>query len=105
MPVEAQTRDELARRLQRGTAAARRAAAARAGGQEPQGFHTDVAEWAASHGYAEIRADGKLHAASERLRLDRFREHDVEIVIGRPGRTGAERGADATGRAAMPPRS
>src|ERR1700751_3592442 len=27
-----------------------------------KGFHTDVAEWAAKHGYAEIRADGKLYS-------------------------------------------
>ena len=48
-----------------------------------KGFHTDVAEWAASHGYAEVRADGKFYPTSERLRLDRFREHNVEIVVGR----------------------
>ena len=47
-----------------------------------KGFHTDVAEWAEKHGYSEIRADGKLRPASEQLRLDRFKEHDVEIVVG-----------------------
>ena len=47
-----------------------------------KGFHTDVAEWAARHGYAEVRADGKIHATEKRLRLDRFREHNVEIVVG-----------------------
>ena len=31
---------------------------------------------------AEVRADGKMYKTSERLRLDRFREHDVEIVVG-----------------------
>ena len=39
-------------------------------------------EWAAKHGYAEIRADGKIYSTSEPFRLDRFREHDVEIVVG-----------------------
>jgi excinuclease ABC subunit A len=29
-----------------------------------------------------VRADGKIHATSKQLRLDRFREHDVEIVVG-----------------------
>src|SRR3954469_5081999 len=48
-----------------------------------KGFHTDVAEWAAKHGYAEIRGDGKIYPTKDRLRLDRFREHDVEIVTGR----------------------
>jgi hypothetical protein len=42
----------------------------------------DVAEWAARHGYAEVRADGKMYSTSKEFRLDRFREHDVEIVIG-----------------------
>src|SRR5205807_8999664 len=47
-----------------------------------KGFHTDVAEWAAQHGYAEVRADGKIYSTNVRLRLDRFREHNVEIVVG-----------------------
>jgi excinuclease ABC subunit A len=47
-----------------------------------KGFHTEVAEWAAKQGYAEVRADGKIFPTSERLRLDRFREHNVEIVTG-----------------------
>jgi excinuclease ABC subunit A len=47
-----------------------------------KGFHTDVAEWAARQGYDEVRADGRLLSTAERLRLDRFKEHDVEIVAG-----------------------
>jgi excinuclease ABC subunit A len=82
VPVEAQTRDELGRRLrhelsQRGDLLLLAPVV-----KNRKGFHTDVAEWAASHGYAEVRADGKLYPTSERLRLDRFREHDVEIVVG-----------------------
>ncbi len=38
LPVEAQTRDELGARLQGGDETARRSAAARAGGQQPQGL-------------------------------------------------------------------
>jgi excinuclease ABC subunit A len=81
-PVEAQTRDELGRRLQ--TELKRRgdllllAPVVR----NRKGFHSDVADWAAKHGYAEVRADGKIYPTSERFRLDRFREHDVEIVVG-----------------------
>ena len=56
-----------------------------------KGFHTDVAEWAAKHGYTEIRADGKLLPTSERLRLDRFKEHDVEIVVGQASRLSSRR--------------
>ena len=82
VPVEAQTRDELGRRLrqelrQRGDLLLLAPVV-----RNRKGFHTDVAEWAASHGYAEVRADGKFYPTTERLRLDRFREHDVEIVVG-----------------------
>src|SRR5215475_2777745 len=83
LPVESQTRDELGRALKR--------EARRRGGisllapvvRNRKGFHTDVAEWAARHGYNQVRADGRLYPTSQRLRLDRFREHDVEIVTGR----------------------
>src|SRR5881392_3919762 len=85
VPVEAQTRDELGRQLrselkQRGDLLLLAPVV-----KNRKGFHTDVAEWASRHSYAQIRADGKLHATSERLRLDRFREHNVEIVVGRLG--------------------
>jgi excinuclease ABC subunit A len=82
VPVEAQTRDQVGRRLnvelkRRGDLLLLAPVV-----KNRKGFHTDVAEWAARHGYAEVRADGKIYSTSERLRLDRFREHDVEIVVG-----------------------
>lgn len=88
LPVTAQTRDELGRTLLR--------EGRRRGGvsllapvvRNRKGFHTDVGEWAARHGYPRLRADGKLYLTNERLRLDRFREHDVEIVTGRLERNG-----------------
>jgi excinuclease ABC subunit A len=81
-PVAGQTRDQLGARLKlelrrRGDLLLLAPVV-----RNRKGFHTDVAEWAAAHGYAEVRADGKMHKTSERLRLDRFREHDVEIVTG-----------------------
>lgn len=85
LPVAAQTRDELERGL--------RADLRRRGVltllapivKNRKGFHTDVGEWAAKHGYRELRADGIRHDSGKPLRLDRFREHDVEIVVGRLG--------------------
>ncbi|MBU6398824.1 MAG: excinuclease ABC subunit A [Verrucomicrobia bacterium] len=82
VPVETQTRDQVGRHLQ--------ADLKRRGDllllapvvKNRKGFHTDVAAWAAKHGYAEVRADGKIFSTGDRLRLDRFREHNVEIVIG-----------------------
>jgi excinuclease ABC subunit A len=80
--VQAQTRDQLAGRLE--------AESRRRGDllllapmvKNRKGFHTEVARWAAQHGFAELRADGKMYAAAKPFRLDRFREHDVEIVAG-----------------------
>src|SRR5437762_5599331 len=80
--VSAQTRDQLARQLQ--TELKRRGDLLLLAPvvKNRKGFHTDVAEWAARHGYAEVRADGRIFSTDERLRLDRFREHNVEIVVG-----------------------
>jgi len=101
LPVEAQTRDQVGRRL--------RVELKRRGDllllapvvKNRKGFHTDVAEWAARHGYAEVRADGKLFSTNERLRLDRFREHNVEIVVGvlEKGSARVSRARAASGRA------
>src|SRR5580692_7353171 len=82
LPVAAQTRDQLGAQLKleikkRGDLLLLAPVV-----RNRKGFHTDVAEWAAKHGYAEVRADGKIYSTNERLRLDRFREHDVEIVVG-----------------------
>src|SRR6266571_6324011 len=95
--VEPQTRDEVGRRLQ--TERKRR------GGllllapivKGRKGFHSEVADWAAKHGYKEIRADGSIFDTSKPFRLDRFREHYVEIVVGvlEKGRVGARRRPDA----------
>jgi excinuclease ABC subunit A len=82
IPVEAQTRDELGRQVRRELRQRGDLLLLSPMVKNRKGFHTDVAEWAASHGYAEVRADGKFYPTSERLRLDRFREHDVEIVVG-----------------------
>ena len=86
VPVEAQTRDELGRRLQAELRRRGELTLLAPVVKNRKGFHTDVAEWAAKHGYAEVRADGKFHPTSDRLRLDRFREHDVEIVTGKVAR-------------------
>jgi excinuclease ABC subunit A len=82
LPVQAQTRDEAGRRLVAETKKRGDLLLLAPMVKNRKGFHTEVAEWAAQHGYAEVRADGKIYATSQKLRLDRFREHDVEIVVG-----------------------
>ncbi len=82
LAVEAQTRDRVGQRLR--TELRRRGdlllLAPVVRGRK--GFHTEVAAWAAAHGYGEVRADGRMHRTDQPLRLDRFREHSVEIVTG-----------------------
>src|SRR6266567_5094235 len=81
-PVEAQTRDQLARRLQAELKPRGDLLLLAPVVRNRKGFHTEVAEWASRHGYKEIRADGKIYQTNQPFRLERFREHDVEIVIG-----------------------
>ncbi|MBI3876313.1 MAG: excinuclease ABC subunit A, partial [Verrucomicrobia bacterium] len=82
VPVEAQTRDEVGRLLQielkrRGDLLLLAPVV-----KNRKGFHSDVAAWAAKHGYKELRADGKMFDTGKPFRLDRFKEHDVEVVVG-----------------------
>src|ERR1043166_6745744 len=72
-PVEAQTRDQLGRRLQaewkeRGDLLLLAPVV-----RNRKGFHSAVAEWAARPGYVEIRADGKMYRTEKPFRLDRFK--------------------------------
>ncbi len=81
-PVESQTADQVAQRL--------KAELGRRGDllllapvvKNRKGFHSEIAQWAADHGFPELRADGKMYSTAQPFRLDRFREHDVEIVVG-----------------------
>jgi excinuclease ABC subunit A len=76
--VEAQTRDEVARHLMREARRRGELTLLSPVIRNRKGFHSDVAEWAARRGYAEIRADGKRCSTRDPFRLDRFREHNVE---------------------------
>src|SRR4051812_39959003 len=65
LPVEAQTRDELGRRLQREAKQRGELTLLAPVVKNRKGFHTDVAEWAARHGYGEVRADRKIYSTAE----------------------------------------
>src|SRR6266849_3200974 len=65
LPVEAQTRDHLGLQLQAETKKRGDLLLLAPVVRNRKGFHTDVAEWAAKHGYAEVRADGKVYSTSE----------------------------------------
>ncbi len=99
VPVQAQTRDGLGRHLEGESRKRGDLLLLAPVVKNRKGFHTEVGEWAARHGYAEVRADGVMHPTDQPLRLDRFKEHDVEVVVGvlERRRARADRAASAAG--------
>jgi excinuclease ABC subunit A len=47
-----------------------------------KGYYTDLAKWAAGKGFDLLRVDGVMIPASPWPRLDRFREHTIELPVG-----------------------
>jgi len=82
VPVTGQTRDALAANLQNELKQRGDLLLLAPVVKNRKGFHSEVATWAAKNGYGELRADGKMFRTDEPFRLDRFKEHDVEIVVG-----------------------
>lgn len=81
-PVQAQTATALTRQLLAAVPARGALQILAPLVKNRKGFHTGVAEWAHRHGYTQIRADGRIIASADRLRLDRFRAHNIELVMG-----------------------
>src|SRR6056297_1145072 len=46
-----------------------------------KGYYTDLAAWAAGKGYTHLRVDGRLLPTDEWPRLDRYREHTIQLPI------------------------
>jgi excinuclease ABC subunit A len=46
-----------------------------------KGVYTDLAKWARSKGYAHLRVDGKLLPVMPFPRIDRFKEHSIELPV------------------------
>jgi excinuclease ABC subunit A len=46
-----------------------------------KGYHTEVAEWALKQGFNRLLVDGKFMDASSFTRLERFKEHDIDVVV------------------------
>ena len=46
-----------------------------------KGHHQPIATWIANQGYELMRADGRLTRVDAFQKLDRYKEHDVEVVI------------------------
>jgi excinuclease ABC subunit A len=46
-----------------------------------KGYYTELADWAAARGYAQLRVDGVATPTDRWPRLDRFKEHDIELPV------------------------
>jgi len=46
-----------------------------------KGIYTDLAKWAAGKGYTHLRVDGAFLPVSPFPRLDRFKEHTIELPV------------------------
>ncbi|MEY2519193.1 MAG: excinuclease subunit [Verrucomicrobiota bacterium] len=47
-----------------------------------KGFHTDVARWAERQGFDTLFVDGHLLPISQFRKLERFKEHTIDVVVG-----------------------
>jgi excinuclease ABC subunit A len=47
-----------------------------------KGYYTELAKWAAARGHTHLRVDGQFVPTSPWARLDRFREHTIELPLG-----------------------
>ena len=47
-----------------------------------KGFYTDLAKWARNKGYSHLRVDGEFVPTAKWPRLDRFKEHTIELPVG-----------------------
>ncbi|MFN7778892.1 MAG: excinuclease ABC subunit UvrA [Betaproteobacteria bacterium] len=47
-----------------------------------KGYYTDLAKWAKGKGYTHLRVDGEFLPTAKWPRLDRFREHTIELPVG-----------------------
>ena len=50
-----------------------------------KGFHTDVAKWAGNQGFETLYVDGKFMPVDGFKKLERFREHTIEVLVGETG--------------------
>jgi excinuclease ABC subunit A len=47
-----------------------------------KGFHTDVARWAERQGFDTLFVDGQLIPVAQFRKLERFKEHTIDVVVG-----------------------
>jgi len=81
IPIEAQTVDAILARLLRERRGRRiQLLAPLVKGRK--GYYTDLAKWALRKGFSHLRVDGVMTPTAEWPRLQRFREHNIELPVG-----------------------
>ncbi|RPI14660.1 MAG: excinuclease ABC subunit A [Lysobacterales bacterium] len=81
VPIEPQSADAIAARLLR-ESKGRRVEFLAPLVVARKGYYTDLAKWAAGKGYERLRVDGEYVPTHPWPRLDRFREHTLELPVG-----------------------
>lgn len=64
-----------------------------------KGFHTDVARWVERQGFDTLYVDGKLIPVGQFRKLERFKEHTIDVVLGVIDRRRIATAREITGRA------
>jgi excinuclease ABC subunit A len=81
LPVEKQSEASIVKQIE--TAAKRRPLKVLAPlVKARKGFHTDVARWAERQGFDTLYVDGKLIPIAQFRKLERFKEHSIDVVVG-----------------------
>lgn len=47
-----------------------------------KGYYTDLAKWALKKGFTHLRVDGELTPTDDWPRLDRYKEHNIDLPVG-----------------------
>jgi len=81
IPIQPQTPDAIAARLLREYKGKRIVVLAPLVTAR-KGYYTDLAAWAAGKGFEHLRVDGELLPTAAWPRLDRFKEHTIELPVG-----------------------
>jgi excinuclease ABC subunit A len=82
LPIEPQSADSIAAMLLR-TAKGRSIELLAPLVIARKGYYTDLAKWALGKGHAELRVDGARQPTARWPRLDRFKEHTIELPAGK----------------------
>jgi excinuclease ABC subunit A len=64
-----------------------------------KGFHTEVARWAERQGFDTLYVDGKLVPIPDFRKLERFKEHTIDVVVGLIDRKRIAKAREIAGRA------